>query len=108
MTTVFLNADFISLNERSDIYSVMVTHGRVIEHIGFATPLCYDDKKVVDLQGMTVVPLICDKVHTEYRHASCTVLAPGTQADFAVFDKNPYKYDDAQLVRVYIKSKLKG
>lgn len=108
MTTVFLNADFISLNEGNDIYSVMVTHGRVIEHIGFATPLCYDDKKIVDLKGMAVVPLISDKVNIEYRHASCAVLAPGEQADFAVFDKNPYKYDDAQLVSVYIKSKLKG
>ncbi|MCH5316178.1 MAG: hypothetical protein J1E81_09705 [Eubacterium sp.] len=108
MTTVFLNADFISLNEKNDIYSVMVTHGKLIEHIGFATPLCYDDKKVVDLNGMTVVPLICDKVGTEYKHAHCTVLASGEQADFAVFDKNPYKFDDAQLVSVYVKAKLKS
>lgn len=108
MTTVFLNADFISLNEGNDVYSVMVTHGKVIEHIGFATPLCYDDKKVVDLNGMTVVPLLCDKVSKEYKHAHCSVFAPGEQADFAVFDKNPFKYDDAQLVSVYVKSKLKS
>ncbi|MCM1284804.1 MAG: hypothetical protein NC213_00785 [Acetobacter sp.] len=105
MTTVFLNADFISLNEENDIYSVMVTHGKKIEYIGFSTPLCYDSEKIIDLGGAAVLPLICDKVLDEYKHSQCSVLSAGEQADFVVFDKNPYKFDDAKIIDIFVKSK---
>lgn len=83
----------------------MVTHGKKIEYIGFSTPLCYDSEKVIDLGGAVVLPLICDKVMNEYKHSHCSVLVAGEQADFVVFDKNPYKFDDAEIIDVFIKSK---
>lgn len=108
LTVVYTNADFISLNDGNDIYSVMVTHGKKIEYLGFSIPLCYDSERVVDLGGGAVVPLISDRVLEEYRHSRCSMLAMGEQADFAVFDKNPYKDAEAKITAIYVKGKIKS
>lgn len=48
---VYTNADFISLNEENLTYSVLVEDKGKIAYIGYNTPLCYRDAKVVDLGG---------------------------------------------------------
>ena len=51
---VYTNADFISLNEENLTYSVLVEDKGKIAYIGYNTPLCYRDAKVVDLEGKAV------------------------------------------------------
>ena len=43
METVFTNADFISLDEHNNTYSVMVVKGKNIVYMGYSVPLAYDD-----------------------------------------------------------------
>lgn len=107
MTTVFTNANFISLNEGNDIYSVMVISGKEIVYLGYNTPICYDNAKVVDLNGGFVLPLINDMVYYDITHAHCTVLREGERADFIVLDKNVLKESKPQILEVYIKGKKK-
>ncbi len=107
MTTVFTNANFISLNEGNDIYSVMVINGKEIVYLGYNTPICYDDARVVDLNGGYVIPLINDMVYYDITHARCTVLKEGERADFIVLDKNVLKEKSPQILEVYIKGKKK-
>mgnify|MGYP000647603643 FL=1 len=45
METVFTNADFISLDEHNNTYSVMVVKGKNIVYMGYSVPLAYDDAK---------------------------------------------------------------
>ncbi len=47
METVFTNADFISLDEHNNTYSVMVVKGKNIVYMGYSVPLAYDDAKIV-------------------------------------------------------------
>ena len=109
MITVFKGADFLSLNERGDVYSVMVVSGKKIEYIGFNVPICYDDPKVkiVDLDGYTVIPLVNDELMFDTHQASCKMLAQGESADFAVLDKNIFKDKSAKVVATYIHGKKK-
>lgn len=107
MTVVFTNARFISLNEGNDIYSVMVVHGKEIAYLGYNTPMCYDDEKVIDLKGGYVLPLINDKVYYDASHAECNMLKEGAQADFIVIDKNVLADDKPQILEVYIKGRKK-
>lgn len=107
MTTVFTNASFISLNEENDIFSVMVVHGREIVYLGYNTPLCYEDDKVVNLMGGYAVPLINDRVYYDSAHARCSVLKEGEQADFIVLDKNVLTQENPQILEVYIKGRKK-
>ena len=108
MITVYTNADFISLNDHNHTYSVMVVNGKKIAYIGYSTPLCYDDDKVVDLGGKAVIPLINDMIPLEYKHAECRVLEEGERADFAVIDRNILKEPDgAQVLEVYVGGKKK-
>lgn len=51
METVFTNADFISLDEHNNTYSVMVVKGKNIVYMGYSVPFAYDDAKVIDLGG---------------------------------------------------------
>ena len=89
METVFTNADFISLDEHNNTYSVMVVKGKNIVYMGYSVPLAYDDAKIVDLGGKAVLPLVNDKMCLTYRNnAECTKLEAGQSADFAVVDKN--------------------
>ena len=89
METVFTNADFISLDEHNNTYSVMVVKGKNIVYMGYSVPLAYDDAKIVDLGGRAVLPLVNDKMCLTYRNnAECTKLEAGQSADFAVVDKN--------------------
>ena len=64
METVFTNADFISLDEHNNTYSVMVVKGKNIVYMGYSVPFAYDDAKVIDLGGKAVVPKKC-ALHTE-------------------------------------------
>ena len=57
---VYTNADFISLNEENLTYSVLVEDKGKIAYIGYNTPLCYRDAKVVDLEGKAVLPAVND------------------------------------------------
>ena len=107
MITVFKNADFITLNEENDIYSVMVVNGKEIAYLGYNTPICYDNAKVIDLNGGYVIPLINDKVYYDIAHAHCRVLKAGEKADFIVLDKNVLKDDKPQILEVYIKGRKK-
>lgn len=107
MTTVFTNASFITLNEDDDICSVMVINGKEIVYLGYNTPICYDDAKVIDLNGGYVLPLINDMVYYDVSHASCKVLKAGEKADFIVIDKNVLKDSKPQILEVYIKGKKK-
>ena len=93
METVFTNADFISLDEHNNTYSVMVVKG----------------KKIVDLGGRAVLPLVNDKMCLTYRNnAECTKLEAGQSADFAVVDKNILKDNqDLKVISVYIHGKKK-
>ncbi len=107
MITVYKGADFLSFNDRMDVYSVLVVNGKKIEYIGFNTPICYDDPKVkiVELDGYTVIPLVNDKLVLDAKKASCRVLREGESADFAVLDKNILKESDAKIVATYIAGK---
>ncbi len=110
MITVYKGADFLSFNDRMDVYSVMVVNGKKIEYIGFNTPICYDDPKVkiVELDGYTVVPLVNDTLtFDETKKASCKRLEEGENADFAVLDKNILKEPDAKIIATYIGGKKK-
>lgn len=40
METVFTNADFISLDEHNNTYSVMVVKGKNIVYMGYSVPVC--------------------------------------------------------------------
>lgn len=105
MTTVYTNASFISLNKGNDIYSVMVVSGKEIVYVGFNTPICYDDARVVDLKGNYVIPLINDMVFYDISHARCRVLAEGQRADFIVLNKNVLIESNPEIVEVYKKGK---
>lgn len=107
METVFTNADFISLDEHNNTYSVMVVKGKNIVYMGYSVPFAYDDAKVIDLGGRAVVPLVNEKMCLTYRdNAECTKLAVGESADFAVVDKNTLKDDhDLKVLSVYIKGR---
>lgn len=111
MITVYKGADFLSCNERGDVYSVMVVNGKKIAYVGFNTPICYDDPKVkvVDLDGYTVIPLVSDEheLLLDSQRASCKVLAEGENADFAVLDKNILKDKDAKIIATFINGKKK-
>ena len=104
METVFTNADFISLDEHNNTYSVMVVKGKNIVYMGYSVPLAYDDAKIVDLGGRAVLPLVNDKMCLTYRNnAECTKLEAGQSADFAVVDKNILKDNqDLKVISVYI------
>lgn len=105
MSTVYTNGNFISLNEGNTIYSMMVVSGKKIVYVGYNTPICYDDAKVVDLKGGYVIPLINDMVYYDISHAHCTVLAEGEQADFIVLNKNILTEKDPMILAVYKKGK---
>ena len=109
METVFTNADFISLDEHNNTYSVMVVKGKNIVYMGYSVPLAYDDAKIVDLGGRAVLPLVNDKMCLTYRNnAECTKLEAGQSADFAVVDKNILKDNqDLKVISVYIHGKKK-
>lgn len=107
MTTVYTNADFISLNEDNMTYSVMVVSGKEIVYVGYNTPICYDDAKVVDLNGKYVIPLINDMVFYDISHARCRVLEAGQRADFLVLDRNVLTEKNPQILEVYKKGKKK-
>lgn len=107
MTTVFINADFISMNENDTIYSVMVVSGKEIVYVGYNTPICYDNAKVVDLKGSCVIPLINDIIFFDISHARCRVLEAGQSADFIVLDKNVLKEKNPLILEVYKKGKKK-
>ena len=109
METVFTNADFISLDEHNNTYSVMIVKGKNIVYMGFSVPLAYDDAKIVDLGGRAVLPLVNDKMCLTYRNnAECTKLEAGQSADFAVVDKNILKDNqDLKVISVYIHGKKK-
>lgn len=107
MTIVYKNANFISLNSEGAIYSVMVTHGKEIVYVGYNTPLCYDNAKVVDLNNGYVLPLVNDMLYYDDSHASCKVLEAGQQADFIVLDRNVLNEDNPQILGVYKKGKRK-
>ena len=51
MYTVYTNGNFISLNDDNTIYSIMVVGGKKIAYVGYNTPICYDNAKIVDLKG---------------------------------------------------------
>ena len=108
MITVYTNADFISLNNDNITYSVMVVNGRSIAYVGYNTPMCYDNARVIDLGGKAVVPLVNDMLGLNYRFANCRVLAPGEKADFAVIDKNILKeQEDVKVLGVYVRGRKK-
>lgn len=107
MTTVFTNASFISMNKSDTIYSVMVVSGKEIVYVGYNTPICYDNAKVVDLNGKFVIPLINDMVFYDISHARCRVLEEGQRADFIVLDRNVLKEDNPQILEVYKKGRKK-
>lgn len=107
MTVVYNNASFISMNEESVIYSVMVVSGKKIVYVGYNTPICYEDAKVVDLKGKYVIPLINDMVFFDISHARCRVLEAGQQADFIVLDRNILTESYPQILEVYKKGKKK-
>lgn len=74
---VYTNADFISLNEENLTYSVLVEDKGKIAYIGYNTPLCYRDAKVVDLGGKAVLPAVNDLIPVDCKDAGCAVLAVG-------------------------------
>lgn len=107
MTNVFVNADFISLNDENDIFSVMVVSGKEIVYVGYNTPLCYDDANVIDLKGNYVIPLVNDMIFYDIDHAVCTVLEAGQRADFIVLDKNILTDKDSHILEIYKNGKKK-
>ena len=102
---VYTNADFISLNEENLTYSVLVEDKGKIAYIGYNTPLCYRDAKVVDLEGKAVLPAVNDLIPVDCKDAGCAVLAVGESADFAVLDKNILKDPTASVEAVYLKGR---
>ena len=102
---VYTNADFISLNEENVTYSVLVEDKGKIAYIGYNTPLCYRDAKVVDLEGKAVLPAVNDLIPVDCKDAGCAVLAVGESADFAVLDKNILKDPTATVETVYLKGR---
>lgn len=68
---VYTNADFISLNEENLTYSVLVEDKGKIAYIGYNTPLCYRDAKVVDLEGKAVLPAVNDLIPVDCKDAGC-------------------------------------
>ena len=66
---VYTNADFISLNEENLTYSVLVEDKGKIAYIGYNTPLCYRDAKVVDLGGKAVLPAVNDLIRLGQKHS---------------------------------------
>lgn len=66
---VYTNADFISLNEENLTYSVLVEDKGKIAYIGYNTPLCYRDAKVVDLEGKAVLPAVNDLIPVDCKDA---------------------------------------
>ena len=100
---VYTNADFISLNEENLTYSVLVEDKGKIAYIGYNTPLCYRDAKVVDLEGKAVLPAVNDLIPVDCKDAGCAVLAVGESADFAVLDKNILKDPTASVEVVYLR-----
>ena len=98
---VYTNADFISLNEENLTYSVLVEDKGKIAYIGYNTPLCYRDAKVVDLEGKAVLPAVNDLIPVDCKDAGCTVLAVGESADFAVFgqehSQGPYRLGGSRV-----------
>ena len=67
---VYTNADFISLNEENLTYSVLVEDKGKIAYIGYNTPLCYRDAKVVDLEGKAVLPAVNDLIPVDCKDAA--------------------------------------
>lgn len=109
MITVFNNADFISLDAHNTTYSTMVVKGKEIVYMGYNTPICYDDAKVVDLGGRSVVPLINEVLDLDIPQANCKMLAAGQSADFAVLNKNILKeFTDIRVLEIYLKGKKKN
>lgn len=102
---VYTNADFISLNEENLTYSVLVEDKGKIAYIGYNTPLCYRDAKVIDLEGKAVLPAVNDLIPVDCKDAGCAVLAVGESADFAVLDKNILKDPTATVEAVYLKGR---
>lgn len=47
METVFTNADFISLDEHNNTYSVMVVKGKNIVYMGYSVPLLMTTQKLL-------------------------------------------------------------
>ncbi len=107
MTTVFINARFISLDDDGDIFSVMVVSGGKIVYIGYSTPICYDNAKVADLKGGYVLPLVNDMVYYDTADSECRVLEAGQRADFIVVDGNVLKDEKVHILEVYKKGKKK-
>lgn len=103
--TVYVNGDFISLDENEITYSIMVEDRGKIAYMGYNTPLCYRDAKSVDLEGKAVVPAINPYIAVEAKGATCRVLREGESADFAILDKNILKNDDASVVQVFVKGR---
>lgn len=102
---VYINADFISLDQEGMTYSVLVEDKGKIAYIGYNTPLCYRDAKVVNLEGKAVLPAVNDLIAVDCKDAACSVLAVGESADFAVLDKNILKDPDAAVETVYLKGR---
>ena len=98
---VYTNADF-SLNEENLTYSVLVEDKGKIAYIGYNTPLCYRDAKVVDLEGKAVLPAVNDLIPVDCKDAGCAVLAVG---ESAVLDKNILKDPTASVEAVYLKGR---
>lgn len=107
MTTVFVNAHFISLNAEGDIYSVMVVSGKEIVYVGYNTPICYDSERVIDLNDGYVLPMLNDMVYYDSNQSMCSVLEAGQRADFIVVDRNVLKEEQPYIREVYIKGKKK-
>lgn len=103
--TVYVNGDFISLNESNVTYSVLVEEKGKIAYVGYNTPLCYRDAKAVDLMGRAVVPAVNDYISITAKGATCRVLQAGESADFAVLDKNILKEDGASVLQVFVKGR---
>jgi hypothetical protein len=95
------------MNDRNDVYSTMVVSGKEIVYVGFNTPICYDNAKVVDLNGGYVFPLVNDMIYCDVKHAKCTVLAEGQRADFVVLDRNVMVDKNPQILQVYRHGKRK-
>lgn len=105
--TVFTNGDFISFDEHETTYSVMVVNRKNIAYMGYSIPICYDNEKVVDLQGKAVVPLSNNRIKIDCNDDACSVLAEGNTADFAILDKNILKEPDANILEIFVKGRKK-
>lgn len=103
--TVYINGDFISLNENDTTYSILVENKGKIAYMGYNTPLCYRDAKTVDLEGKAVIPAVNNYISVEAKGATCRVLREGESADFAILDKNILKEDGATVLQVFVKGR---